>query len=106
MLAVCYYSTASAHSYTRKTQTHLHIACSHAVPPPRYLGLPCHLILRTSRHVVDHDPGLVGNLLVERMAGAHLHLVGDNKGFVCQGSQRSAYFDTCSSFVGKHGSKP
>lgn len=41
----------------------------------KYLGLPCHLILRTSRHVVDHDPGLVGNLLVERMAGAHLHLV-------------------------------
>ncbi|GLC33023.1 hypothetical protein PLESTB_000379600 [Pleodorina starrii] len=41
----------------------------------RYLGLDCHLILRTSRQAVDSDPGLVGNLLVERMAGAQLHLV-------------------------------
>ena len=57
------------------------------------LGLECHLvsllkctnaphthtrttqILRTSRTCVDDDPGLVGNLLVERMAGAHVHLV-------------------------------
>lgn len=39
------------------------------------LGLECHLILRTSRTRVDDDPGLVGNLLVERMAGAHVHLV-------------------------------
>ncbi|EFJ43893.1 hypothetical protein VOLCADRAFT_65498 [Volvox carteri f. nagariensis] len=41
----------------------------------RYLGLDCHLILRTSRQLVDSDPGLVGNLLVERLAGAQLHLV-------------------------------
>ncbi|KAG2450414.1 hypothetical protein HYH02_004916 [Chlamydomonas schloesseri] len=41
----------------------------------RYLGLDCHLILRTSRQEVDGDPGLVGNLLVERLAGAQLHMV-------------------------------
>lgn len=41
----------------------------------RYLGLDCHLILRTSRAQADADPGLVGNLLVERLAGAHLHMV-------------------------------
>ncbi|GFR47123.1 hypothetical protein Agub_g8810 [Astrephomene gubernaculifera] len=41
----------------------------------RYLGLDCHLILRTSRQRVGDDPGLVGNLLVERLVGAELHLV-------------------------------
>ena len=41
----------------------------------RYAGLEAHLILRTSRTVVDEDPGLVGNLLVERMCGATVHLV-------------------------------
>ncbi|GLI65555.1 hypothetical protein VaNZ11_009118 [Volvox africanus] len=41
----------------------------------RYLSFQCHLILRTSRQEVDSDPGLAGNLLVERMAGAQLHLV-------------------------------
>ena len=38
-------------------------------------GLQTHLILRTSRALVDRDPGLVGNLLVERLIGAHIHLV-------------------------------
>ncbi len=32
----------------------------------RYLGLDCHLILRTSKALVDKDPGLVG----ESLAGA------------------------------------
>ncbi|KAI8473149.1 MAG: tryptophan synthase beta subunit-like PLP-dependent enzyme [Monoraphidium minutum] len=41
----------------------------------RYLGLGCHLILRTSRALVDGDPGLVGNLLVERLAGAVVHKI-------------------------------
>lgn len=41
----------------------------------RYVGLDSHLILRTSRAVVDKDPGLVGNLLVDRLVGAQLHLV-------------------------------
>lgn len=39
------------------------------------LGLEPHLVLRTSRAHVDQDPGLVGNLLVERLVGAHIHLV-------------------------------
>ena len=39
----------------------------------RQLGLEPHLILRTN--AVDADPGLQGNLLLDRMVGAHLHLV-------------------------------
>ena len=45
------------------------------LPCDRYAGLDAHLILRTSRTVVDDDPGLVGNLLVDRMVGATVHLV-------------------------------
>lgn len=41
----------------------------------RYLGLDSHLILSNSDRKVDHDPGLEGNLLVERMVGAHIHQV-------------------------------
>ena len=41
----------------------------------RYVGLDAHLILRTSRAIVDQDPGLVGNLLLNRLMGAHIHLV-------------------------------
>jgi D-cysteine desulfhydrase len=41
----------------------------------KYVGLEAHLILRTSRALVDADPGLAGNLLVERLIGAKLHLV-------------------------------
>jgi D-cysteine desulfhydrase family pyridoxal phosphate-dependent enzyme len=41
----------------------------------RLLGLDAHLILRTSAASVDADPGLVGNLLVGRLAGATLHMV-------------------------------
>ena len=39
----------------------------------RYAGLDCYLILRNTRSKVDSDPGLVGNLLVERLVGAHVH---------------------------------
>ena len=41
----------------------------------RYAGLDSHLVLRNSRTLVDKDPGLVGNLLVERLVGAHIHQV-------------------------------
>lgn len=41
----------------------------------RYVGLDAHLILRTSRAIVDQDPGLVGNLMLNRLMGAHIHLV-------------------------------
>jgi D-cysteine desulfhydrase len=49
--------------------------CRATATAARLLGLEPHLILRTSSHHVDKDPGLVGNLLVERMQGAHLHMV-------------------------------
>jgi D-cysteine desulfhydrase len=40
-------------------------------------GLACHLILRAPAAVADSsaDPGLVGNLLVDRLTGAHIHFV-------------------------------
>jgi hypothetical protein len=38
-----------------------------------YLGLPAHLILRNSSARAQRDPGLVGNLLVERLVGASVH---------------------------------
>lgn len=41
----------------------------------RLLGLEPHLVLRTGRTTVRDDPGLVGNLLVDRLAGAQLHMV-------------------------------
>jgi D-cysteine desulfhydrase len=41
----------------------------------QYLGLDCHLILRNSRALADADPGLTGNLLVARLAGAEVHQV-------------------------------
>ncbi|KAF7135752.1 hypothetical protein RHSIM_Rhsim08G0124200 [Rhododendron simsii] len=41
----------------------------------KYLDLDCYLILRTSKVLVDKDPGLIGNLLVERLVGAHIDLV-------------------------------
>lgn len=37
--------------------------------------MEAHLVLRNSRQFVDQDPGLVGNLLVERLIGAHIHQV-------------------------------
>ena len=39
----------------------------------RYAGLDCHLVLRAPD--AEADPGLTGNLMVSRLAGAHLHLV-------------------------------
>ncbi|XP_038687794.1 bifunctional D-cysteine desulfhydrase/1-aminocyclopropane-1-carboxylate deaminase, mitochondrial-like isoform X1 [Tripterygium wilfordii] len=41
----------------------------------KYLNLDCYLILRTSKLLVDEDPGLTGNLLVERFVGAHIDLI-------------------------------
>lgn len=47
--------------------------CRATAVAARYLGLDCHLILRNSRTEADNDPGLVGNLLVERLVGCHIH---------------------------------
>ncbi|KAM7252381.1 hypothetical protein ACFE04_024264 [Oxalis oulophora] len=49
--------------------------CRATAVAAKYLNLHCHLILRTSKLLVDQDPGLVGNLLVERLVGAHVHLI-------------------------------
>ncbi|KAK4488986.1 hypothetical protein RD792_004777 [Penstemon davidsonii] len=49
--------------------------CRATAVASRYLNLDCYLILRTSKVLVDKDPGLTGNLLVERLVGAHIDLV-------------------------------
>ncbi|CAI5496655.1 unnamed protein product [Closterium sp. Naga37s-1] len=49
--------------------------CRATAVAARLAGLEAHLILRTSRALADSDPGLEGNLLVERMVGARVHLV-------------------------------
>ncbi|KAK6148240.1 hypothetical protein DH2020_019152 [Rehmannia glutinosa] len=49
--------------------------CRATAVAARYLNLDCYLILRTSKVLVDKDPGLTGNLLVERLVGAHIDLV-------------------------------
>lgn len=49
--------------------------CRATAVAAKYLNLECYLILRTSKVLVDKDPGLTGNLLVERLVGAHINLV-------------------------------
>ncbi|PIA33701.1 hypothetical protein AQUCO_04000038v1 [Aquilegia coerulea] len=49
--------------------------CRATAVAAKYLNLDCYLILRTSKILVDKDPGLTGNLLVERLVGAHVELV-------------------------------
>jgi D-cysteine desulfhydrase len=49
--------------------------CRATAVAAKYLNLDCFLILRTSKVLVDKDPGLTGNLLVERLVGAHVDLV-------------------------------
>ncbi|CAL5226871.1 g9743 [Coccomyxa viridis] len=49
--------------------------CRATAVAARYAGLDCHLILRNSRQAAENDPGMVGNLLIDRMTGAHIHQV-------------------------------
>lgn len=49
--------------------------CRATAVAAKYAGLECHLILRNAASLVDQDPGLVGNLLVERLVGAYVHQV-------------------------------
>ncbi|XP_021292062.1 bifunctional D-cysteine desulfhydrase/1-aminocyclopropane-1-carboxylate deaminase, mitochondrial [Herrania umbratica] len=49
--------------------------CRATAVAAKYLNLDCYLILRTSKVLVDQDPGLTGNLLVERFVGAHIQLI-------------------------------
>jgi hypothetical protein len=49
--------------------------CRATAAAARLVGLEPHLILRCPAADVETDPGLVGNLLLDRMLGATLHLV-------------------------------
>ncbi|XP_028805533.1 bifunctional D-cysteine desulfhydrase/1-aminocyclopropane-1-carboxylate deaminase, mitochondrial [Neltuma alba] len=49
--------------------------CRATAVAAKYLNLDCYLILRISKVLADQDPGLTGNLLVERLAGAHIELI-------------------------------
>ncbi|KAM0841539.1 hypothetical protein ACQ4PT_058966 [Festuca glaucescens] len=59
--------------------------CRATAVAAKYVNLDCYLILATSTPLVDEDPGLVGNLLVERLLGAHIDLVSKRE-FVKFGS--------------------
>lgn len=52
--------------------------CRATAAAARRVGLEPHILLRTSGPT-DSDPGLVGNLLVDRMVGARIHLVSEAK---------------------------
>ncbi|KAM0926823.1 hypothetical protein ACQ4PT_003015 [Festuca glaucescens] len=53
--------------------------CRATAVAAKYLNLDCYLILSTSKLLVDKDPGLVGNLLVARLLGAHIDLVSEEE---------------------------
>ncbi|KAJ4713624.1 bifunctional D-cysteine desulfhydrase/1-aminocyclopropane-1-carboxylate deaminase, mitochondrial-like [Melia azedarach] len=50
--------------------------CTTAVAA-KHLSLDSYLILCTSKGLEDQDPGLTGNLLVDRLVGAHIQLVSE-----------------------------
>eukprot|EP00854_Cymbomonas_tetramitiformis_P007640 gene7640-9101_t len=60
--------------------------CRATAVAARYAGLDTYLILRTSKELVEEDPGLVGNLLVERLVGCHIELVTKQE-YVALGSE-------------------
>ncbi|KAL3342568.1 hypothetical protein AABB24_026548 [Solanum stoloniferum] len=49
--------------------------CRATAVASKYLNLDCYLILRTDDLLVDKDPGFTGNLIVDRLVGAHIDLV-------------------------------
>ncbi|KAF3527844.1 hypothetical protein DY000_02043329, partial [Brassica cretica] len=49
--------------------------CRATTVASNYLNLDTHLILRTSKLLADGNPGLVGNLLGERLVGANVRLI-------------------------------
>jgi 1-aminocyclopropane-1-carboxylate deaminase/D-cysteine desulfhydrase-like pyridoxal-dependent ACC family enzyme len=59
--------------------------CRATAAAARRVGLTPHIILRTKDP--DSDPGLVGNLMLDRMVGAHIHLVSDEE-FAAKGGWR------------------
>ncbi|XP_062118179.1 putative D-cysteine desulfhydrase 1, mitochondrial [Humulus lupulus] len=53
--------------------------CRATAVAARYLNLDSYIILFTSKDFVDQDPGLTGNLLVERLVGAHVELISETE---------------------------
>ena len=51
--------------------------CRATAAAARRVGLTPHIILRTANP--ESDPGLVGNLMLDRMVGARIHLVGNDE---------------------------
>ncbi|KAJ1688869.1 hypothetical protein LUZ63_013024 [Rhynchospora breviuscula] len=49
--------------------------CRATAVAARCLNLDCHLIFRSPEDLEDKDPGLVGNLMLERLVGAHIYFV-------------------------------
>lgn len=49
--------------------------CRATAVAARYVGMESHLILRNNKVMAEQDPGLVGNLMVERLVGAHIYQV-------------------------------
>lgn len=49
--------------------------CRATAVSARYAGLESHLILRNNKLAAEKDPGLVGNLMVERLVGANIYQV-------------------------------
>ncbi|KAG5617673.1 hypothetical protein H5410_017497 [Solanum commersonii] len=49
--------------------------CRATAVAAKYLNLDCYLILLTKDLPVDKDPGFTGNLIVDRLVGAHIDLV-------------------------------
>jgi D-cysteine desulfhydrase family pyridoxal phosphate-dependent enzyme len=53
--------------------------CRATAAAAAWLNLQCHIILRVPDADIDKDPGFEGNLLVERMVGATVHLVSQSE---------------------------
>ncbi|KDP30412.1 hypothetical protein JCGZ_18090 [Jatropha curcas] len=53
--------------------------CRATAVAAKYLNLDCYLILFTSKVLVDQDPGLAANLLVDRLVGAHIQLISEEE---------------------------
>lgn len=78
--------------------------CRATAVAARYAGMESHLLLRTSRMHVGEDPGLVGNLLVERLIGANIYTVS-KEDYVRLGSPRLGEILT-QKVRGTEGNKP
>ncbi|CAK9140755.1 unnamed protein product [Ilex paraguariensis] len=72
--------------------------CRATAVAAKYLNLDSYLILFTSKALADKDPALTGNLLVERLLGAHVDLVSIEE-YAKFGSLVSPLFHNISSIM-------